>query len=550
MRSPIGPRLFALFCAAIVPLAITTVARAEHDGKVQILLLGDSTTIGSVCRQTDPQGPHLEDVIRLQLATDKQLPPTNVINHGRDGEFIHGLLTGGRYEKEIRPLPGIDFILIRYGLNDLGRREKFAENFPQDLRTLIAKLRGDFPQATIIPVTIIPYLSAENDATINAAIQQAVDAEKLELFDLYTRYAAELKHGQNMLNYRRYPLSKIPEAQRDWLKPFVKGDAVVVMDNRLDAHFRDLPGWFSDRHPNLAGYHVIGDETAKYLAPRIKAKTGGGTVSSLVEPGAKVIKLAGDMKFTEGPVWLPVEKKLVFSDIPASQLMQWQEGKGLSVFRKSEQSNGNLLDLEGRLLSCQHAARNVVRTEPDGTITVLVDKFDGKRFNSPNDVAVKSDGTLWFFVFRFDPKSGKVDAVIKDLAMPNGIIFSPDESRLYVSDTGGHPKHPDPAFHKLAAGVHCYEMTKEGTFGKKLFTINEGSDGMDVDVKGNLYITNGKVKIYDVDGKLLEQIDTPEGPANLCFGGDDYKTLFITAQKSLYSVRMVNAGAKPKGAKW
>jgi len=225
----------------------------------------------------------------------------------------------------------------------------------------------------------------------------------------------------------------------------------------------------------------------------------------------------------------------------------------------------NALDPDGRLISCQHKARNLVRTEKDGKITVLADKFDGKRFNSPNDVAVRADGTLWFtdppwglagkgelpghWVFKLDPKTGTVEAVVKDLAMPNGIVFSPDETRLYVADTGGHTKHPDPAFHKLAAGVHCYEIGKNGRLGKKLFTIPEGSDGMKVDAKGNLYTTHGKVKVYDPAGKLLEQIDVPEGPANLCFGGDDYKTLFITARTSLYSVRMVNPGVKPGGAK-
>jgi gluconolactonase len=281
---------------------------------------------------------------------------------------------------------------------------------------------------------------------------------------------------------------------------------------------------------------------------------------SLVEPGAKVQKLATGMKFLEGPVWLPVEKKVVFSDIPNGKLMQWQEGKGLSEFRASEQSNGNILDLEGRLVTCQHAGRNLIRTEKDGKITVLADKFEGKRFNSPNDVAVRADGTLWFtdppwglagapdlpgdWVFKLDPKTSKVEPVIKDLAMPNGICFSPDGTRLYVSDTGGNKKHPDPAFHKLPAGIHCYEVSKDGTLGKKLFTIPSGSDGMRVDTKGNLYATHGKVKIFDPDGKPLEEIEVPEGPANLCFGGEDGKTLFITARTSLYSVRVVNPGAK------
>jgi len=254
-------------------------ARADHDGKVQILLLGDSTTIGSVCRLTDPQGPHLEDVIRSLLAAEKDLPPANVINQGRDGEFIHGLLTDGRYEREIAKLSGIDYVFIRYGLNDRGKREDFAMNFPKDFAELIGRLRKDFPKAAIIPTTIIPYMAPEVDAEINGLIRKVADEEKLPLFDVYTRYKAELAHGENMLNYRRYPLERIPEAQREWLRPFVRGDAVVVMDNRLDAHFRDLPDWFADRHPNLAGYHVIGDETAKFLAPLIRAKSRGVTKS-------------------------------------------------------------------------------------------------------------------------------------------------------------------------------------------------------------------------------------------------------------------------------
>jgi gluconolactonase len=287
---------------------------------------------------------------------------------------------------------------------------------------------------------------------------------------------------------------------------------------------------------------------------------------SLVAPGAKVQKLAGDMKFTEGPVWIPAQQTLVFSDIPNSKLMQWNEKDGLSVFRASEQANGNILDLEGRLISCQHAARNLVRTEADGTLKVLADKYDGQRFNSPNDVAVRSDGTLWFtdppwgltgkaelpghWVFKLDPATGKIEPVVKDLAMPNGINFSPDESRIYIADTGGNTKHPDPEFHKKPAGIHCYEVSKDGQLGKKLFVIDHGSDGMAVDVQGNLYTTHGKIQVHNADGKLIETIDVPEAPANCTFGGKDLKTLFITACTSLYSVPLKNAGAKPPGAKW
>lgn len=287
---------------------------------------------------------------------------------------------------------------------------------------------------------------------------------------------------------------------------------------------------------------------------------------SFVEPGAEVKKLAGGMKFTEGPVWLPKEKKVVFSDIPNSKLMQWSAAGGLSEYRQSEQSNGNILDLEGRLVTCQHSGRNLVRTEPDGTITVLVDKFEGKRFNSPNDVAVRSDGSLWFtdpawgltgpheipghWVYKLDVKTGKVEAIVKDLPMPNGIVFSPDETRIYIADTGGNMRHPDAQFHKLPAVIRCYEVTADGKLGKKLFEIPEGSDGMKVDVEGNLYTTyGGKVNVFSPDGKKLQAIDVPEGPANICFGDDDFRTLYITARTSLYSLRMKNAGAKSKGSK-
>jgi len=166
--------LLLLLFGLLVSPALT---RAEHDGKLQILLLGDSTTIGSVCRITDPKGPHLEDVIRLLMATEKDLPPVNVINQGRDGEYIQRLLADKRYDKEIARLPGIDYVLIRYGLNDIGRREDFDNNFPKDFHELIARLKADFPKAAIIPVTIIPYMTPEADARIlNTALGAELEA--------------------------------------------------------------------------------------------------------------------------------------------------------------------------------------------------------------------------------------------------------------------------------------------------------------------------------------------------------------------------------------
>jgi len=286
---------------------------------------------------------------------------------------------------------------------------------------------------------------------------------------------------------------------------------------------------------------------------------------SLVADGATVTKLATGMKFTEGPVWLPKEKRLVFSDIPNSKLMQWSAADGLSVYRQSEQANGNILDLQGRIISCQHLARNVIRIESDGRTTVLADRYDGKRFNSPNDVAIRSDGTLWFtdppwglsepheipghWVFKLDPRNGQVEAVVKTLAMPNGIVFSPDETRIYIADTGGNSRHPDPAFHQLPPSIQCYQIDTDGSLGKKLFQIDSGSDGIKVDVKGNLYTTHSSsVRIYGPDGNELETIAVPEPPANICFGDEDFSTLFITARTSLYSVKMNVAGFQLKGS--
>ena len=276
MRLPV---LRILFVTIFALLLNSSTLKAEHEGKVQILLLGDSTTEGSVPRRHVPEGPHLEDVIRLLLAEEKDLPPTNVINLGLSGEYIRRLLDSGRYEKEASKLPGIDYVLIRYGLNDNAYRENLEENFPKDYHELIERIKVDHPQAMIIVMTVIPYGSEEMCLRLNKLNEQVAKVEGLTLFDIYPRYAEELKRGPDMLNYRRFPLEKIPENRREFVKSFIVPGAkptVEVMDNRLDAHFGNLPGWFGDRHPNLAGYHVIGDETAKFLAPLIREKHVAG----------------------------------------------------------------------------------------------------------------------------------------------------------------------------------------------------------------------------------------------------------------------------------
>ncbi len=263
-----------VFLLATCSLLLTH-ANAEHEGTIQILLLGDSTTEGSIPRITNKEGPHLEDVIAGLIAAEGDLPPCHVINLGLSGEYIRRLIDSGRYDQKVAKLPGIDYIFIRYGLNDANRRENFATAFPEDLKELLKLLRRDHPSAKLIPTTVIPYSAENTHESINALVRKVAEEEQLPLFDLAPRYAAELAKGMNMLNYRRFPLEKIPAKYHEFVKPFVvtsKPPTVVVMDNRLDAHFGNLPGWFDDRHPNLAGYHAIGDETAKYLIPILRQR--------------------------------------------------------------------------------------------------------------------------------------------------------------------------------------------------------------------------------------------------------------------------------------
>ena len=286
------------------------------------------------------------------------------------------------------------------------------------------------------------------------------------------------------------------------------------------------------------------------------AAAGKDGLAALVAPGAEVKKLGGGMKFTEGPVWVPSKKLVIFSDIPNSRQMQWSAAGGLEEFRKVEQSNGNLLDLEGRLLSCQHAGRNVIRTADDGSITVLADQFDGKRLNSPNDLAIRSNGEIWFtdpayglkgqpgeidgkWVYRLAPETGELEVLFKGHDMPNGIAFSPDEKRVYISDTG------------KVGRILAFAVVDEGPLGDPLFEIDIRCDGMCLDVDGNLYTTaHDGVHVFDPVGKKLGVIEVPEHPANICFGGEGYNVLFITARTSLYSVETLTTGAKPAGARW
>lgn len=276
-----------------------------------------------------------------------------------------------------------------------------------------------------------------------------------------------------------------------------------------------------------------------------------------IDLSAKVEKLAGGMKFTEGPVWVGgKEGKLIFSDIPANELKAWSPSEGLTVYRAdSQNANGNTIDLDGLLLTAEHSGRRISRTAADGTVTTVVDQHDGKKFNSPNDVVVKSDGTIWFtdppyglpagtakeqeghFVFRYDPKTKTTRIVSREHDMPNGLAFSPDETKLYVADSG-KPR-----------AIRIYDVKEDGTLseGREFCQIDKGGpDGIRVDHEGRVWSSAGDgVQVFAPDGRRIGRILTPEGAANLAFGGPDGQTLFITARTSLYAVPVkVKDGAK------
>lgn len=275
----------SLACLLILLWTVPERAHAQDakPAKVRVLLLGDSTVIGSVCRNVQPKADHLEDVVRKLLAAETDLPPVEVVNRGQDGDTIHRLLAG-RYEKDVAKNGPWDFVFIRYGLNDLRGLKDFENEYPANFKKLIARLRSDFPKAELVLETVIPYLGEENDKKINDQVRAVAKAEKVPLLDQHAPFAAELKNGSNMLSYRRLSLKAVPKQFLALIPPHaIKGGTVFVMDNELDIHLAKVPGWFADRHPNLAGYHVIGTQIAGYLAPRLREKAKASKSGSAIE---------------------------------------------------------------------------------------------------------------------------------------------------------------------------------------------------------------------------------------------------------------------------
>jgi gluconolactonase len=301
----------------------------------------------------------------------------------------------------------------------------------------------------------------------------------------------------------------------------------------------------------------LASDTYEIIDPRFRALVNGNARLDLLYTGAR---------WSEGPAWFGAGRCLVWSDIPNDRQLRYDETDGsVSVFRSpANYSNGNTVDRQGRQVSCEHGARRVTRTEPDGTITVIADRFEGKRFNSPNDVVVKSDNSIWFTdptygidsdyeghksvseigrsnVYRVDPATGAVTAVITDMIKPNGLAFSLDESQLYVADTGRthgdqHPKHIR-VFDVKGNTVSSGRVFAEATVG--LF------DGFRLDVDGRIWTSAGDgVHCYEPDGTLIGKIRVPEGVANVCFGGLKRNRLYICATTSLYAIYLMTNGAK------
>lgn len=288
---------------------------------------------------------------------------------------------------------------------------------------------------------------------------------------------------------------------------------------------------------------------------------------------AALERLATGCRWAEGPVWFGDGRFLVWSDIPNNRMLRWSEENGaVSLFRyPSNFSNGNTRDHQGRLVSCEHGTRRVTRTEHDGQITVLMDRFEGKRLNAPNDVAVHVDGSIWFtdpgygilvnyeggvaeselprHVYRLEPESGQATVVAADFDRPNGICFSPAMDKLYIVDTGvthtpNGPQH-----------IRVFDVVDGGTRlanGRLFVDMAPGlADGIRTDRDGNLWVAAGwggagydGVHCYAPDGTLIGKIHLPEPCSNLCFGGVMKNRLFMTAGQSLYALYVETVGAQ------
>jgi len=300
-----------------------------------------------------------------------------------------------------------------------------------------------------------------------------------------------------------------------------------------------------------AGFEILEEEFSKCL-------TGHGRVE----------RLWTGARWVEGPVWFPAGRFILFSDIPNNRMLRWDETNGsVSEFRNpSNFSNGNTRDLQGRLITCQHFSRSVTRTEHSGKITTIANQFDGKRLNSPNDVIVKSDGSIWFTdpdygimsdyegqkspseqsscnVFRIDQKTGDIHLITDRLVKPNGLCFNNSEDKLFVSDTGGSHVADGPR-HIYSFDLKGEKLTSENP---EIFAecSNGLFDGFRIDNEDRIWTSAADgVHCYNSVGALIGKIKIPEIVSNVCFGGERLNRLFITGTTSLYSAYLAVNGIR------
>ena len=293
-----------------------------------------------------------------------------------------------------------------------------------------------------------------------------------------------------------------------------------------------------------------------------------GRFAALFAPHIHVERLWSGARWCEGPAWFAAGRYLVWSDIPNNRMLRWDETDGsVSVFRQpSNFSNGNTVDRQGRLVSCEHQTRRLTRTEFDGSVAVLADRFAGKRLNSPNDLVVATDGSIWFsdpvygiitdyeggvqaveqdgnHLYRIDAATGRVDRVAVDFVQPNGLAFSPDERWLYVADTGASHLAGGPAHIRRFAVGDGGRLSGGAVFATSTAGLH---DGFRVDRQGRLWCSaSDGVHCYDPDGTLIGKIRIPEIVGNVTFGGPLRNRLFICATTSLYAVYLFTNGCTP-----
>lgn len=267
---------------------------------------------------------------------------------------------------------------------------------------------------------------------------------------------------------------------------------------------------------------------------------------TLLSDDAAVAKLAGGFQFTEGPA-ADKQGNVYFTDIRNNRIHRWSlDGKLSAFLENSGGANGLFFDKDGNLIACAGGKGQLVSIDPQGAVTVLADRYNGKPFNSPNDLWIDPKGGIYFsdprygsrenlpqdgeHVYYLAPDRKQVIRVIDDMIRPNGVLGTPDGKMLYVADHG-------------ANRTFSYHINPDGTLADKTLFAPQGSDGITMDKIGNVYLTAAAVAIYDKHGTLIKTIDVPEQPSNVCFGGKDRKTLFITARTSLYSIPMLVKGA-------